>query len=84
MSFDAIDGDRRRQIFAATIERAALDADGRAWGTTVHERREADRWFRQGGEDFHHVCSLAGFDPDFIREAFLAGRLTSGTLRSRS
>jgi hypothetical protein len=49
-----------------------------------HERRsesynraktDADRWIRGGGKDFRAVCSYAGFDPDHVRDAYLAGRI---------
>ena len=34
---------------------------------------DADRWIRGGGKDFRAVCSYAGFDPDHVRDAYLAG-----------
>ena len=36
---------------------------------------DADRWVRGGGKDFRAVCSYAGFDPDHVRDAYLAGRI---------
>ena len=36
---------------------------------------DADRWVRGGGENFRAVCSYAGFDPDHVRDAYLAGRI---------
>ena len=38
-------------------------------------KMDADRWIRGGGKDFRAVCSYAGFDPDHVREAYLAGRI---------
>jgi len=36
---------------------------------------DAERWIRGGGENFRAVCSYAGFDPDHVRDAYLAGRI---------
>lgn len=36
------------------------------------ERENARSWFRDGGEDFSLVCSLAGLEPDAVRERALA------------
>ena len=38
-------------------------------------KRDADQWIRGGGKDFRAVCSYAGFDPDHVRGAYLAGRI---------
>jgi hypothetical protein len=38
-------------------------------------KRDADRWIRGGGKDFRAVCNYAGFDPDHVRDAHLAGRI---------
>ncbi|MFN7883564.1 MAG: hypothetical protein ACK5PF_11205 [bacterium] len=38
-------------------------------------KMDADRWIRCGGKDFRAACSYAGFDPDHVRGAYLAGRI---------
>lgn len=38
-------------------------------------KRDADQWFRGVGKDFRAVCNYAGFDPDHVRDAYLAGRI---------
>lgn len=38
-------------------------------------KHEADIWLRAGGKDFRHVCQMAGFDDDFIRDAYRGGRI---------
>jgi hypothetical protein len=38
-------------------------------------KMDSDRWIRCGGKDFRAVCSYAGFDPDHVRDAYLAGRI---------
>jgi len=40
------------------------------------------KWMTKAGKDFHTVCNLAGMDPDFVRESFLAGRVDGELLRS--
>ncbi len=50
----------------------------RAYNT---EQRQADAWLRGNSEDFRHVCSLAGFDPGFIRDAYMAGRINVDDLK---
>ena len=45
-------------------------------------KREAIFWITHGGYDFHLTCTNAGFDPDFLREAFLAGRVNGEALRA--
>lgn len=35
----------------------------------------ADRWICRAGRDFRLVCSLAGVDPDFVRQAYTQGRI---------
>ena len=46
------------------------------------ERREADAWFRRAGKYFRKVCSDAGFDPGFIHEAYVSGRIDIAQLRA--
>lgn len=36
-----------------------------------HAQREADAWLTRAGRDMQHVCALAGFDPDAVRDAYL-------------
>lgn len=43
--------------------------------TSQRAKRSADAWLRYGGRDFRTVCALAGFDPDFIREKYVSGKL---------
>ncbi len=50
----------------------------RAYNT---EQRQADAWLRGNSDDFRHVCHLAGFDPDFIRDAYTAGRINVDDLK---
>lgn len=37
---------------------------------------DAVRWFDRGGRDFDIVCTYAGQDPEFVREAWLSKSLT--------
>jgi hypothetical protein len=44
---------------------------------------EARDWLEDGRSDFRRVCNLAGMDPDFVRDAFRAGRIDRDALRRR-
>ena len=82
-----IDVESCRDLWWAVINRAIRDAhmewksrkDGLSEKTTNHRimsdnaKAAAIRWFTEAGDDFRHVCSLAGADPDFISEAFKSG-----------
>jgi hypothetical protein len=39
-----------------------------------HAQREADAWLTRAGRDMQHVCALAGFDPDAVRDGYLRAR----------
>ena len=47
------------------------------------EHKAAVHWITHGGEDYRHVCDLAGMDHEFIREKFLAGRINGRLLRAK-
>ena len=49
---------------------------------SVLDRDAADTWFRRAGRHFRKVCSDAGFDPDFIHEAYTSGRIDIAQLRA--
>ena len=46
------------------------------------DQRRADAWIRRGDADFKLVCTLAGFDPSFLRGAYLAGRIDFEALQA--
>ena len=58
-------------VLLTAIEDALL-AERRTYNRA---KRDADRWIRGGAKDFRAVCSCAGFDPDHVRDAYLAGRI---------
>lgn len=39
---------------------------------TYHARRDAVDWLDDAGPDFRTVCSLAGFDPEMVRDWWIA------------
>lgn len=47
---------------------------------TDAELRQADAWIRAGGKHFRNRCALAGYDPDFIREKYLSGKINLDVL----
>lgn len=53
----------------ATRESASREEDRMAM-------MEARAWLDRGGRDFRRCCTLAGLDPDAVRDAWRAGRLT--------
>lgn len=67
-------------IFQAAVD-ATADPDCKN-DTERHARRDARDWLGGGGRDFREVCSLAGFDPDFIRKAFMDGRIDREILKA--
>lgn len=67
---------KERELWQAVLEQAINDAcyEGDKQ-ETLREGVVADRWIRRNTRDFQQVCTLAGMDPDFIREAYMAGKL---------
>lgn len=59
----------QRRVWQGVIVQAIRDATSRATRTTRdrketrHARREARAWLHAGGDDFQHVCALAGINP---------------------
>lgn len=72
-----------KRLWQAVIYRALIDAHYTGGNKdALREHRIADEWFRFGGRDFREVCALAGQDPDFVREAYINGRIDMRLLRS--
>lgn len=65
-------------MWQSVVLKAVTDAYGIGTGDTHAPhiaRRQADIWLRGNSPDFRMVCALAGMDPDFIREAYVSGRI---------
>jgi hypothetical protein len=60
-----------RDAESATSTRRVATGDNRPMGA-VHARE----WLMDCGADFRRVCALAGWDAEFVSEAFRDGRLT--------
>lgn len=75
-----------RRLWQDVVLRALMDATHPAGDEGNSEdargRRSARQWLREGGKDFRTVCNLAGLDPDFVREKYLAGKICGEALRS--
>jgi hypothetical protein len=65
-------------LWQSVVLRALLDATG----NDEKERTEADAWIRFGGKKFQAVVTMAGMCPDFVRDAYIAGRVNPDLLRS--
>jgi hypothetical protein len=62
-----------RDLWAAVIQRAVLDATGSLRDQKTKSHIEPAReWFRRNGRDYRSVCALAGVDPDALRDRVLA------------
>lgn len=74
-----------QRMWQTVIIKALTDAT--AGGMSRRDDRraeiEAESWLRSGGRDFFIVCTLAGFDPHFIREKYIAGRIDGALLRAK-
>lgn len=52
-------------------------------GERKKDKFQADHWLRGGGRDFKIACQCAGFDHDFIRDAYVSGRIKPENLHSK-
>jgi len=68
-----------QELYCAVLLQAISDAHGLTpkrfdvdeKGRQVDHHAEAKEWFIQAGPDFHMICNLAGFDPEFILDIAL-------------
>ena len=74
-----------QRLWQTVVMKALTDATAAHPASTddIRARRDADDWVRSGGRDYRLVCALAGLDPDFIREAYVAGRIDGALLRAK-
>jgi len=74
-----------QKLWQSVVVKAALDATSNPSSSSEDHlaQKQADAWLRAGGADFKEVCNLAGLDPDFIREAYIGGRINADLLRSK-
>ena len=72
-----------RELWQQVVLLALLDAGTKSASSSL-DRHQADRWLRSGGADFALVCNLAGFDPAFVRDNYVAGRINLRALRSKA
>jgi len=70
-----------KRLWQAVIYNAVVEATNpEAYGERGQWQREADTWLRRGS-DLHVVCALAGMDPDFVREAYISGKIDRELLK---
>lgn len=70
-----------RAVLDALWTGAEFDKNGRRKQAAI-ARDKAAAWFEGNSEDYREVCDRAGFDPDFLRKAFMEGRIDLASLKS--
>ncbi len=48
--------------------------------TSAIDQRHARAWITGNGDDYRATCTLAGIDPDMLRDRYLAGQIDPRTL----
>lgn len=67
-----------QRLMRAVIAQTAMEAAGkiavnsRSPLKAEEARADAIEWFRDAGDDFQRVCSLAGLEPEYVRKRVLA------------
>jgi hypothetical protein len=49
---------------------------------TALDVQRARNWLTDNTAEFRLTCMAAGFDPDFVRSAYLSGRITLDSLKN--
>ena len=71
-----------QKMWQAVIYNAVVEATNEnAKGEALLWKNEADTWLRRGS-DLHVVCALAGMDSEFVRDAYISGRIDRLLLKS--
>jgi len=71
------------KLWQKVLMQAMIDATFTGDTTENCRAKKASiNWITKAGKDFYTVCNLAGMDPDFVRDSFLAGRVDGELLRS--
>ena len=69
---------KEQALWQAVVDQALQDAlqsdDDKS--ITQLQRDGARVWLSRGRQDFDDVCAMAGYDPEFIRDAYVNGRIT--------
>ena len=84
-----VDAEAARRLFGAVLICGIRDALSDTPRASAHEggwqiqRDAAVNWIVRDTKDFREVCDMAGFDPDFIRDAFMSGKITKQSFERR-
>ena len=72
-----------QRLFQSVVLTAVMDATNESETSrdALMNKRDADAWLRGNRKDYRLICSMAGMDPDFVREAYLAGRIDRELIR---
>ena len=71
------------RLWQAVVLRALLDATARAPRSNADrvEKARAHGWIKRRDRGFVDASHLAGLDPDFIRDAYMKGKVSPEGLR---
>jgi len=71
-----------RDLWVAVLARMLLDTaiPDSAQGPAALDRDAARHWLRAGGPNFRRVCWMAGLDPAFVHQRYLAGLINPRAL----
>lgn len=65
-----------RELWVSILARMVLDLDPTKKSREAKQARiDARYWFDHCGRDFELVCTLAGFDPEAVRDAYRSGKI---------
>jgi hypothetical protein len=77
-----LDATQKPQIVKNKYTRKARkNPDGTLMRAYSYERNAADAWIRGNSSDFRMVVSLAKMEPDFVRDAYMAGRINREAIK---
>lgn len=79
----AATGDTSKMTQAQLRDRATtMSGRKRDSAQVVHSINAADAWIRSNNKDYREVVSLAGMDPDFLRDQYIKGAVDRDILRA--
>ncbi len=84
-----VDAEAARRLFGAVLICGIKDAlsdvprTSEGAGGWQVQKDASTNWITRNSKDFQEVCELAGLDPEFIRDAFMSGKITKKSFEKR-